>query len=214
MRAMKTREDLFAADAARDAAVCGRRLSAPASARPDLAASGAHDPTPTPYFILDELLVPLELGPGDHLLDVGCGTGRVLAYASDRLRCRATGVELDEGLASVASSWASAHPQLRVVAGSALDIPLAPYSCFYLFNPFDTDVLTRFLDKVEREAVRPVALVHMSDNGGSFAYLGRTGWEAVREGSFRFLRAPGGAEIEVYAHPQHFTVWRFSPASD
>lgn len=54
----------------------------------------------------------------------------------------------------------------------------------------------------------------MSDNGESFAYLGRTGWEAVREGSFRFLRAPGGADIEVYAHPQHFTVWRFSPASD
>ena len=83
---MKTKEDLFAADAARDAAVCGRRLSAPASVRPDLAASGAHDPTPTPYFLLDELLAPLGLGPGDHLLDVGCGTGRVLAYAADRLR--------------------------------------------------------------------------------------------------------------------------------
>ena len=147
-----SKADLLAADAVRDIALCGRSLGKADPVHPDLASAGAHEPTPTPYFVLEELLGKLGLTANDHLLDVGCGTGRVLAYAASQLPCRATGVELDSRLANVASSWAASSPQLNVIAGSVLDISLAPYTCFYLFNPFDTAVLTRFLDKAEREA--------------------------------------------------------------
>ena len=130
-----SKEDLLAADAARDIALCGRSLDTAASVRSDLVSSGAHEPTPTPYFVLEELLGKLDLTADDRLLDVGCGTGRVLAYAASRLPCRATGVELDAHLANIASSWTASFPQLSVIAGSVLDISLAPYTCFYLFNP-------------------------------------------------------------------------------
>ncbi len=43
---------------------------------------GAHEPTPTPYFILSDLLGRLGLDSGAHVLDVGCGAGRVFAYAA------------------------------------------------------------------------------------------------------------------------------------
>lgn len=204
-----SKADLLAADAARDVALCGRSLHVDARVRADLASAGAHEPTPTPYFVLEELLGKLGLTANDHLLDVGCGTGRVLAYAASQLPCRATGVELEARLANIASSWAASFPQLDVIAGSVLDISLAPYTCFYLFNPFDTAVLTRFLDKAEREAARPFTLVHMSDNGESFAYLGRPGWRLVRSGSIQMFQTASGRSIEFYEFPQHFSVWRY-----
>lgn len=204
-----SKADLLAADAARDIFLCGRSLHVDAQVRADLASAGAHEPTPTPYFVLEELLGKLGLTANDHLLDVGCGTGRVLAYAASQLPCRATGVELDTRLANVASSWSASFPQLNVIAGSVLDISLAPYTCFYLFNPFDTAVLTRFLDKAEREAARPFTLVHMSDNGESFAYLGRPGWRLVRSGSIQMFQTASGRSIKFYEFPQHYSVWRY-----
>lgn len=204
-----SKADLLAADAARDVALCGRALDTAASVRSDLVSSGAHEPTPTPYFVLEELLGKLGLTADDHLLDVGCGTGRVLAYAASRPPCRVTGVELDALLANIASSWAASSPQLSVIAGSVLDISLAPYTCFYLFNPFDTAVLTRFLDKAEREAARPFALVHMSDNGESFAYQGRPGWRLVRSGSIQMFQTASGRSIKFYEFPQHYSVWHY-----
>lgn len=204
-----SKADLLAADAARDIALCGRSLGEAAPVHPGLASAGAHEPTPTPYFVLEELLGKLGLTANDHLLDVGCGTGRVLAYAASLLPCRATGVELDVRLANIASSWAASSPQLNVIAGSVLDISLAPYTCFYLFNPFDTAVLARFLDKAEREAARPFTLVHMSDNGESFAYQGRLGWRLVRSGSIQIFQTASGRSIEFYEFPQHFSVWRY-----
>lgn len=132
-----TREELFAADERLDIQVCGRSLAAAGPTR--FAADGAHDPTPTPYFVLDELLGGLSLGRGDHLLDVGCGRGRVLAYAARRFpAARVTGVELDPALAEYASSWSEGIPGVSVRRGSALGLSLAPYTHFYLFNPFDT----------------------------------------------------------------------------
>lgn len=205
-----TLDELRAADAARDRAVAGRALTAPDATR--FAEAGAHAPTPTPYFVLEGLLGPLHLGAGDHLLDVGCGCGRVLAFlAAHCPEARATGVELDPALAAVAEGWAARYPRLAVRQGSVLDLDLAPYTHFYLFNPFDTAVLTCFLDKLEREARRPVTLVHMSDNGETYSYLGRAGWSLVLEGSIQGYRPPAGPEVPLFGCPQHWSRWRYTP---
>lgn len=208
---MRDREALFRLDEQRDIAVCGVSLAPKDPER--RAAAGAHEPTPTPYFVLDELFDGVPFAEDSHLLDVGCGTGRVLAYfAWRRLPGRATGIELAGDLVARTASWAERFDNLVVRTGDVLDEPLSGYTHFYLFNPFDTQVLERFLDKVEAEAVHPVVLIHMSDNGERFAYLGRRGWAAVRSGAIQFHRDPAG-DIEVYAYPQTYTIWRYDPGT-
>ena len=191
------------ADTQRDLAVAGRLLERAEKTRH--AADGAHDPTATPYFVLDDLLGSLGLAAESHLLDVGCGAGRVLAYfVGAGLPGRVTGVELDPALATEVAAWSARYPQVEVVAGSALDLPLAGYTHAYLFNPFDTPLLRAFLDRLEREVTGPVTLVHMSDNGEWPAYLGRGGWTVLREGTFDLPGEEGDC-------PQHFTVRRYDP---
>lgn len=203
-------EELFAADARRDVEVCGRSLAQPGPSR--FAREHAHEPTPTPYFILEDLFAHLEFAEDSHLLDVGCGTGRVLAYFADAgFPGRATGVELDPDLARDAASWARGFANLSVIEGSVLNVPLAEYTHFYLFNPFDTVVLLDFLARIEAQATRPATLVHMSDNGETYYYAGRDGWSLVAEGEFQKHPDARGRMFAVYEGPQHYSIWRFEP---
>ena len=202
--------DLLAYEAELDQETCGISLADDDETR--LAAQGAHDPTPTPYFVLEELLAHVPFDENTHLLDVGCGTGRVLAYF---LRAgfagNATGIELDPQLAAFASSWAKGHSRIRVLCGSVLDADLSPYNAFYLFNPFDQGILQQFIEALELQVTKPCTVVHMSDNGDTWRYVGRAGWTELASGSFSTYRNQRGYQIRVYDHPQHYTVWRFEP---
>ena len=203
--------ELTAADEALDAAVCGFGLADPGETR--FAAVGAHDPTPTPYFILAELFRQVDFDADSHLLDVGCGTGRVLAFfVREGLPGRATGVELDPRLAAQTREWASRYPNLEVLQADVLTLDLSSYTHFYLFNPFDTSVLLKFLSAVEQDATRPVTLIHLSDNGETYFYQGRPGWSEVAAGEFHRYTNRYGRSFPVFGCSQHYTIWRFDPA--
>lgn len=205
------KDDLLRLDEQRDRAVAGRSLSEPGATR--LANKGAHDPTPTPYFILEELFSNFSFSQDSHLLDVGCGTGRVLAYFVEAgFPGRATGIELDAVLAEETSLWARRFAPLRVVGGNVLEHSLARYTHLYLFNPFDTNILMAFLAKIEAEVAHPVSLIHMSDNGETYFYVGRPGWSMVKQGEFQRYRSAKGRSFAVYEHPQHYSVWQYDPA--
>lgn len=202
--------DLVAHDDEIDRAICGVSLFATDEAR--LPGKGAHGSSPTFYFVLDELLGKLELDENSHLLDVGCGKGRVLAYFLwQGLPGRVTGVELDPEMAAVARSWSAKYDRIRVVEGSVLDLDLSPFTHFYLFNPFDPNVLGRFIEAVEEKVDHPCTVVHMSDNGDTWWYQGRPGWTQEREGTFYTYRNARNQQIKVYQCHQHYTVWRFDP---
>lgn len=203
-------EDLLALEARIDKAVCGVSLAGPEESR--LKHLGAHDSTPTPYFILEELFAHYSFGKASRLLDVGCGTGRVLAhFARESFPGRATGIELDPALATQARSWTERYPNLEVIEGSVLDIDLSPYTDFYLFNPFDQGILQQFIELAEVQVPHPFTLIHMSDNGDTWRYVGRPGWTEVASGAFSTYLSDGGRTIEVYDWPQHYTVWHHEP---
>lgn len=204
------KDQLFAADEQRDVVLSGRSLAEPGTTR--FAKQGAHDPTPTPYFILEELFSELRFSDDSHLLDVGCATGRVLAFfLESKFSGQATGVELDPDIAAFTASWTKNQPNIEVLQGSALEIPLAPYTHLYLFNPFDTNLLMQFITKVEAEMKHPVTLVHMSDNGETYSYIGRDGWSLIRQGEFQSYQTATGRSFRVYDCPQHFSIWHFDP---
>ena len=173
---------------------------------------GAHDPTPTPYFVLERLFAHFSFDAGSHLLDVGCSTGRVLAHF---LRAgypgHATGVELDPELAEVARAWTVPHANLQVIQGSVLDLDLSGFTDYYLFNPFDSNVLSKLIHAIEEQSAHPVTVVHMSDNGEVWWYLGRPGWSEVASGTFQDFKNGRGYPVRIYDDPQHWTVWRFDP---
>ena len=233
--------DLLEADARLDVAISGCRLTGEAGGRASAhgghtfahgahevahsahepargahePARGAHEPTPTPYFILSDLLGRLGLDAGAHVLDVGCGAGRVFAYAAATgSPSRVTGVEVDAALADRAAAWTRGNDRFRVLNASALDIPLSGYTHFYLFNPFDSDVLVRFLDGIEGQVRRRVVLIHMSDNGEWLAYLGRPGWRRAGEGEYHMHPSPGGGEFPVFGCPQHYSIWEYDPSGE
>ena len=208
---IRTEADLIAADDVIDRCVCGTSLACRETTR--FRVQGAHDPTPTPYFVLEKLFGHFSFDAGSHLLDVGCSTGRVLAHF---LRAgypgRATGVELDPELAEVAQAWTAPHENVQVIQGSVLDLDLSGFTDYYLFNPFDSNVLSKLIHAIEEQAAHPVTVVHMSDNGEVWWYLGRPGWSEVASGTFQDFKNGRGYPVRIYDDPQHWTVWRFDPA--
>lgn len=200
-----SKEQLLRLDEKQDMAIAGQVLAEYRAT--SYASKGAHDPTATPYFILDTLFNLMDFDDESRLMDVGCGAGRVLAYFADRsIPGTATGIELDRTLAAKAQSWTQGFPNLSVINGSVLDQHLEGYTHLYLFNPFDSKVLEQFIQKIETEADRELTICHMSDNGETYYYLGRPGWTRLLQGEFQRID-----EAVVYAYPQHYTIWRYLP---
>lgn len=200
--------DLVAHDEAIDRDICGFSLAEERETR--FAIQGAHDASPTFYFVLDELFGHLALDDSSHLLDVGCSTGRVLAFFLWKgLPGRATGVELDPELASVAQSWTSRHDRLDVIQGSVLDLDLDAYTHLYMFNPFSPWMLQRFIPAIEAQLTHPLTIAHMADNGDSWQFVGRAGWTELASDTIQDYRNARGYPVRVYDNPQHYTVWRY-----
>ena len=202
--------DLTAWEAALDRSICGISLADDRPTR--LADEGAHDATPTYHFVLDELFDQVSLDERTRLLDVGCSVGRVLAhYVWRGYPGRATGVELDPELAGIAQAWTARHPQLQVVQGNVLDLDLGAYNLFYLFNPFSPNVLQRFIEALEAQAQADAIVIHLSDNGDTWHYVGRPGWSELASGRIQHFRNARGRQVKAYDDPQHYTIWHYEP---
>jgi len=208
--ALHTTDDLIAYESTVDIAYCGVDLGLQKETR--FRDKGAHDPTPTHYFILEQLFGYFSFDDRSHLLDVGCGAGRALAHFLQKgYPGRVTGVELDPALADVGKAWTAKYRNLTVVQGDVLEMDLSRFTDFYLFNPFDASVLQRFIQEVEAQVAHPCTLVHMSDNGDTWWYVGRDGWTEVASGEIQSFRNARGVQVRVYETPQHYTVWRYEP---
>lgn len=206
-------DDLIERDIAIDLATCGISLADERETR--FMVQGAHDASPTFYFVLEELFGHFSFTEHSHLLDVGCSTGRVLAHF---LRMgypgEVTGVELDPELAGIAASWSKDKPNVHVVQGSALDLDLNRYTDLYLFNPFAPWVLQKFLAAIEQQVCHPITVVHMADNGDTWQYVGRQGWTEKASGTIESFRNARGYPIKAYDNPQHYSVWHYAGNAD
>jgi len=93
---------------------------------------------------IDDALRIAGLRPGERLIDLGCGDGRVLLRAAEDFGARVTGVELDPALATVARD---------VLAAAGIDGTILEAD--FESVPIDADVVFAFLSPATLQRLRP-----------------------------------------------------------
>ncbi len=137
----------------------------------------AHDYKPTPRRVFEWAMSavrpPLER---TVFVDFGAGRGRVLLLASHHPFARIVGAEIaaelhDDCLMNIAqyprSLMKCRNVECEQVRATALPIPEEPV-VFYFFNPFDTEIVLKVLDRIERSYKQQRRQMHLIcvDMGG------------------------------------------------
>lgn len=108
---------------------------------------------PTDYRVLQRLAQQGYINKKSHLVDYGCGKGRVSFYLSWQTGCKSIGVELDQRL------YESACKNLRTYVKpynvSFINENAVSYNVtsesdrFYFFNPFSVEVLSSVINQIK-----------------------------------------------------------------
>ena len=105
---------------------------------------GATDSGYTPYRVLNHIFKD-KISERDVFVDVGCAKGRIIAWLLSRgFNNKIIGVELDEDLAQIAQKIFEKKENVKIVNGNILECFPEEGTIFYLFNPFDKNVMTQF----------------------------------------------------------------------
>lgn len=139
---------------------------------------------PTPYAVLSRLAESGLIRAGDHVLDYGCGKGRVTFFLAAQTGCRATGIDHSEKLIAMAEAnrarFLHADRVRFLRARAEAYEPREENVCFF-FNPFSEEVLRVALRRILRPRRAPSRLIFYYPSDGFLACL------AAEEG----LRAAG-----------------------
>lgn len=91
---------------------------------------------PTDWVTVRRILLLGEVGPRDHVVDLGCGDGRIVVAAARDFGARATGVEIDPFRVLWAKLWIlclGLHRRARVVRGNMYTARVTDASVVVLF---------------------------------------------------------------------------------
>ena len=138
---------------------------------------GAYPTMSAEYGAIDMMFKKFPLSEKDVFVDVGCGFGRVISrLLMKKSPCRKYyGVELDPDVAEIAKKRFSGYPQVSILNGNILDVLPREGTVFWLYNPFDINVLDAFLSKLESGRETKAYVMYYCDYR-AFALEGRRNW--------------------------------------
>ena len=109
---------------------------------------GAKDFSNSDYKYLSNVFEN-RINPIDVLVDVGCGKGRVINFwLRHAPNNQIIGIELDDEIAAKTRKRLQKHKNVTIISGDAVSNIPADGTLFYLFNPFDANVLEVFKNRL------------------------------------------------------------------
>jgi SAM-dependent methyltransferase len=113
-----------------------------------------HRYEPTPYEALDRLFENYEIKPWDHVVDYGCGKGRLNFYLAHRFGARVTGIEMNEVfykdcLKNIKAYQGKHLQNIEFAKTLAEEYEVPPTANrFYFFNPFTIDIFRTVVNNI------------------------------------------------------------------
>ncbi len=110
---------------------------------------GAEKSSNISYYALSLIFKGESIAPDDVLVDVGCGKGRMINWwLSRRLRNQIVGLEIDPEIAAHTRHRLRKYRNVTIVTGDGIENLPADGSLFFLFNPFQESVMSRFQERI------------------------------------------------------------------
>lgn len=143
---------------------------------------------PTPEDVVPKMLTLARLQPGESVLDLGCGDGRLLSTAVRQFgAARATGYELDEQLAALARQRAGDDPRIEVRVD---DLALAGPAIS------EADVVTLYLSNTGNARLLPLLRQWGRPSSRVVTYF----WEMPVPASKSIRMTSSGAPVHLFDH--------------
>ena len=121
---------------------------------------------PTPYSVLQRLADSGHIGRKDHLLDYGCGKGRVAFFMASVIGCRVTGIDHSKKLIDMAKENRKSSrlgDRVTLICTLAEQYEVRDENVFFFFNPFSGKVFESVLRRLKESDVGKLILYYPSD---------------------------------------------------
>jgi len=101
------------------------------------------------YYVLSRIFQQITVQESDVLVDVGCGRGRVINWwLSHFPRNVVVGIEVDKDIARQAQKRLRKYKNVTVISGDAIESIPEDGTIFYLYNPFEAEMVEAFKDRL------------------------------------------------------------------
>lgn len=174
-----------------------------------------HRYEPTPYHALEKLFAEYELTSSDHIVDFGCGKGRLNFFIHHLFHSCVTGVEMNEKLyeeamknkASYLRNAKENKGEIHFQCCLAEKYEITPLdNRFYFFNPFTIPIFWKIINHIlvsVEEFKREVDVILYYPSEDYIFYLeNHTSFELIKE-----IRLPGLYENNAN---ERFLVYRLA----
>ncbi|WP_226641877.1 methyltransferase [Mesobacillus subterraneus] len=116
-----------------------------------------HRYEPTPYSALEKFFNDYKFAHDDHVVDFGCGKGRMNFYLNDLFNCHVTGIEMNEAFYMEAlenrqnylKNYRYRADKIHFNCVLAEEYEISPdENKFYFFNPFTVQILMKVVNNI------------------------------------------------------------------